>query len=61
MAFTKVYWKGLRLVAGSLQRYIQRNQLGLAANLTGEQYACVVDLLTAVLSCLAILPTNEPE
>jgi hypothetical protein len=60
MAAQKVYWKGLELIANALRRYIQRNQLKLAANLTEEQYTCVVDLLTAVLSCLAILPSNTP-
>lgn len=58
---TKVYWKGLRLGADWLRRYIQRNQPGLLANLTEEQYTCVVDLLNALLSCLAILPFNTPE
>lgn len=57
----KVYWKALRLVLGSLKRYIQRNDLGLQANLTTEQYNCVSDVLTAVLSCLALLPQNTPE
>jgi len=57
---TKVYWKGLEIVANTLRRYIQRNQIQLQANLTVEQYTCVTDLLQAVLSCLAILPSNTP-
>jgi len=57
---TKVYWKGLEIVANTLRRYIQRNQIQLQANLTEEQYTCVTDLLQAVLSCLAILPSNTP-
>ncbi len=61
MAARKVYWKALRLVLSLAKRYIQRNQLQLSANLTSEQYTCVVDTLTAILSCLAILPENTPE
>jgi len=61
MAFPKVYWKTLRLVMQSTMRYIQRNQLGLQANLTTEQYECVTDVLQAILSCLALLPVNTPE
>lgn len=56
----KVYWKGLRLVLGVSKRYLQRNDLGLQANLTTEQYNCAKDVLTAVLSCLALLPKNTP-
>lgn len=57
----KVYWKGLRLFATGTKRYIERNQLGLEQNLTAPQYACVQDLLQAILSCLNILPSNPPE
>lgn len=57
----KVYWKGLEIVLDSARRYIQRNQLGLLANLTSEQYTCLMDVLTAIMSCLAILPSNAPE
>jgi len=61
MPFPKVYWKTLRIVMGSTMRYIQKHQLGLQANLTTEQYACVTDVLQAILSCLALLPQNPPE
>jgi hypothetical protein len=61
MSFNKVYWKTLRIVMNSTRRYIQKHQLGLQANLTPEQYTCVTDVLTAILSCLALLPTNPPE
>lgn len=57
----KVYWKGLRLVAGALKRYIESNQAGLNANLTAPQYACVLALLNAVIECLDTLPTNTPS
>lgn len=56
---SKVYWKGLILVATLLKSYIQRNQLKLQQNLTAPQYTCVVALLDAVLECLAVLPANE--
>ena len=55
-----VYWKGLRLVANALRRYITRNQLQLQANLTTDQYECVVALLEAVLTCLSSLPVDSP-
>jgi len=61
MPFPKVYWKTLRVVMNSTRRYIQKHQLGLQANLTTEQYACVTDVLQAILSCLALLPQNPPE
>lgn len=57
---SKVYWKGLILVATLLKSYIQRNQLKLQANLTEPQYTCVLALLNAVLECLAVLPVNTP-
>ena len=56
----KVYWKGLILVANSLRSYIQRNQLKLEQNLTTPQYQCVVALLDAVITCLGVLPSNDP-
>jgi len=58
---TKVYWKNLELLLGILRRYISRWQLKLEANLTEEQYECVVAVLTAITACLAVLPSNEPE
>lgn len=57
---SRVYWKTLRLVMGSAQRYIQKHQLQLHANLTTEQYNCVVDVLTAITSCLLLLPQDTP-
>jgi len=57
---TKVYWKGLTIVATLLKNYIQRNQLQLQANLTSDQYTCVLALLDAVITCLAALPKNTP-
>jgi len=59
MAF-KVYWKALELTLTGTKRYIQRNQLGLQANLTTDQYNCVVAVLNAILACLATLPKNTP-
>ncbi len=56
----KVYWKALILVLSGVRRYIQRNQLQLEANLTTQQYQCVVAVLDAVLTCLSALPVNTP-
>lgn len=60
MSFPKVYWKGLTLVLDGSRRYIQRNQIGLQANLTTDQYNCVVAVLQAILTCLTALPKNTP-
>lgn len=60
MANTKVYWKALRIVLNTARTYIQRNQLRLQQHLTVEQYNCVLDTLTAIISCLALLPTENP-
>lgn len=60
MGTQKVYWKGLEITANITRRYIQRNQLKLQANLTTEQYNCVLDMLNAIISCLALLPSNTP-
>lgn len=56
----RVYWKSLRLVLGSVERYIERWDSKLEANLTTEQFNCVQDVLTAVRSCLLLLPQNTP-
>jgi hypothetical protein len=56
----KVYYIGLRLVLGTAKRYIQRNQLNIQANVSPEAYTCVLDTLTAILSCLELLPVNAP-
>lgn len=58
---SRVYWKGLRLVLGKVRRYIQRNGLNLQASLSEEAYECVVAVLDAVLTCIAALPSNDPE
>lgn len=57
---SKVYWKTLRRVAGQVERYIERWDEQLSANLTTEQYNCVRALLAAVIECLALLPTDTP-
>lgn len=56
----KVYWKALILVLSGVRRYIQRNQIQLEANLTTQQYQCVVAVLDAVITCLVALPSNTP-
>ena len=60
MAGNKVYWKTLEIVLNGSRRYIQKHQLQLQANLTSDQYNCVLDVLQAILSCLALLPENTP-
>lgn len=57
----KVYWIGLEATLQVSRRYIQRNQLNLQKSLTAPQYECLLDVLNAILSCLAILPTNTPN
>jgi len=60
MSTSRVYWKGARLVLSETRRYIARWQLQLQDNLTTEQYNCLTDVLTAITSCLALLPKNDP-
>jgi len=57
---TRVYWITLRTVLNASAKYIQRNQIGLQANLSTPQYDCVVSVLNAILDCLILLPTNTP-
>jgi len=58
---SRVYWITLVQVLKVAQSYIQRNQNNLFINLTTEQYNCVLDTLTAIISCIQILPTNTPN
>lgn len=55
----RVYWKGLELVLFGAKRYIQKHDIQLSRNLTETQYNCVLDVLAAIVSCLALLPVNE--
>lgn len=61
MPFNRVYWKQARLILASTARYIERYDQQLQANLTAEQFACLEDVLTAINSCLQLLPVNTPE
>lgn len=56
MPFQKVYYLGLQLSMESLRSYITKWQPQLQANLTTDQYNCVLDVLTAITSCLHLLP-----
>lgn len=56
----RVYWKGLELVLFSTKRYIQSHDIQLSRNLSDAQYQCVLDVLAAIVSCLALLPVNTP-
>lgn len=60
MSFNKVYWKTARVLMESTRSYLTHWQLQLQENLTEEQYNCLVDVLTAITSCLALLPKNPP-
>jgi hypothetical protein len=55
MAAPRTWEKGLYLVLNRSKHYITRWNPQLSANLTAPQYACVQDLLTAILACLALL------
>jgi len=57
---SRVYWKSLRLVLHQAERYIERWDTQLEANLTAPQFACVQAVLAAILECLNLLPVNEP-
>lgn len=52
---TRTYVPGLRLVLGAAHRYATRYQATLEANLTEAQYTCLLDVIQALASCLAIL------
>jgi len=58
---SRVYWITLVQVLKVAQSYIQRNQNHLFVSLTTEQYNCVLDTLTAIISCIQILPVNNPN
>jgi hypothetical protein len=57
----RVYWITLVTVLKAAQSYIQRNQNHLFISLTTPQYNCVLDTLTAIISCIQILPSNTPN
>lgn len=57
----KVYWKGLRLVLHQSERYIEKWDTQLQANLTAPQYECIQAVLAAIIECLALLPVNNPS
>lgn len=57
---SRVYWKGLKLGLGQVERYIERNDAGLQSNLTAPQYACVQAVLAAILECINLLPPSTP-
>lgn len=56
MPFKRVYYLGLQISMDNLRRYITKHQLQLQANLTSDQYTCLLDVLTAITSCLHLLP-----
>jgi TorA maturation chaperone TorD len=52
---TKTYERKLIFLADHLSKYISRYQIKLQANLTEDEYDCVVALLAALLECLHTL------
>jgi hypothetical protein len=58
---TKTYVPQLRVVLNIAHRYATRWQPKLEASLTEEQYACLVDVITAIATCLALLGEATPE
>jgi hypothetical protein len=56
----KVYWKGLTLVLQRTARYGAKWDTQLSHSLTTPQYNCFRDVMTAIASCLALLPQNTP-
>jgi hypothetical protein len=58
----RTYVPSLRLVLGAAHRYATRYQTILQSNLTSEQYTCLLDVIQALASCLALLgpaPIND--
>ena len=56
MPFQKVYYLGLQISMEQLRSYITKWQPQLQANLSTEQYDCLLDVLTAITTCLHLLP-----
>jgi hypothetical protein len=51
----KTYVYTLRIILKEAHRYATRYQTQLSAFLTAPQYACLVDTIQALASCLALL------
>jgi hypothetical protein len=56
MPYQKVYYLGLQISMEALRSYITKWQPQLQKSLTSDQYTCVLDVLTAITSCLHLLP-----
>jgi hypothetical protein len=54
----KLYVDGLRFIAQKSHRYATRYQAQLESNLTGDQYAALIDFITCVAALLAKLGKN---
>jgi hypothetical protein len=59
MAGFRTYIPGLRIVLRIAHTYMTRWQDKLSGTLTETQYACLLDSITAVSSCLAALGEGE--
>lgn len=51
----RTYVPHLRVVLSVAHKYATRYQAQLENNLTAAQYACLLDVITALASCLALL------
>lgn len=51
----KTYVYTLRIVLREAHKYATRYQTQLSSFLTAPQYACLVDTIAALASCLAVL------
>jgi hypothetical protein len=55
---TRLYIDGLRLVATKAHRYATRYQSALEGNLTGDQYAALLEFISCVAALLVELGPN---
>jgi len=56
---TRTWVKGLKLVLLAAKHYATRWQAQLRANMTDEQYTCLVSVIAALSDCINLLPDTE--
>lgn len=56
----KVYWKTLKVVLLGAHTYATRWQHQLQATISPEAYDCLVTTIQAIITCVNLLPTDEP-
>lgn len=57
----KTFVPGLRLILKQAHKYATRYQAQLSVALTSQQYACLIDTIAALASCLALLGETPIE